>query len=65
MITIEELIERLEGDSSGPYYDALTSYALRREVAQALRVLKAEIEELKDQVETWECDNYNRQIGGE
>ena len=21
-----------------------------------------EIEELKDQVETWECDNYNRQM---
>jgi len=49
---IEELIERLEGDSSGPYYDALTSFALRREAAQALREQLAEIEELKVAYET-------------
>ena len=44
---VEELIERLEGDSSGPYYDALTSFALRREAAQAIREQQAEIERLK------------------
>lgn len=47
----EELIERLEGDSSGPYYDARTSFELRREAAQALREQQDEIERLREEVE--------------